>query len=55
MAEATRTILFNTKSHLGRNVGIILAWVALSLITIPVWAIWMRKREQKKEAAAAKA
>ncbi|KAG9037262.1 hypothetical protein FRB95_006205 [Tulasnella sp. JGI-2019a] len=42
---ATRTIIFNTHSHLGRNAGIILAWVALSCITIPLFTWWTRRPE----------
>jgi hypothetical protein len=45
MSQAVRTIIFNTKNHLGRNFGVLLAWVALSLITLPVLQYLMRRRE----------
>ncbi len=45
MSQAVRTIIFNTKNHLGRNFGVLLAWVALSLITLPVLQYLVRRRE----------
>jgi hypothetical protein len=44
MQQATRTLIFNTKSHLGRNAGILIAWIALSCFTIPLFAFIMRRR-----------
>ncbi|QRV72110.1 nitrosoguanidine resistance protein SNG1 [Ceratobasidium sp. AG-Ba] len=43
--QAVRTILFDTKNHLGLNAGVILGWCALSMITIPLSTIWMRRRD----------
>ncbi|KAG8724775.1 hypothetical protein FRC09_014411 [Ceratobasidium sp. 395] len=43
--HAVRTILFNTKNHLGLNAGVILAWCALSCVTIPLFTILMRRRD----------
>ncbi|KAF9509200.1 hypothetical protein BS47DRAFT_1488035 [Hydnum rufescens UP504] len=43
MAQATRTIIFNTKSHLGLNAGILIAWIALSCLTIPLFSFIMRR------------
>ena len=45
MSQAVRTIIFNTKNHLGRNFGVLLAWVALSLITLPLLQYFVRRRE----------
>jgi hypothetical protein len=45
MSQAIRTIIFNTKNHLGRNFGVLLAWVVLSLITLPALQYLMRRRE----------
>lgn len=45
MSQAVRTIIFGTKNHLGRNFGVLLAWAALSLITLPVFQYLMRRRE----------
>ncbi|KAG8735475.1 hypothetical protein FRC10_010472 [Ceratobasidium sp. 414] len=43
--QAVRTILFNTKNHLGLNAGVILGWCALSCVTIPLFTILMRRRD----------
>jgi hypothetical protein len=51
MSQAVRTIIFNTKSHLGRNFGVLLAWVALSLITLPTIQYLVRRREIAAEEA----
>ena len=45
MSQAVRTIVFGTKNHLGRNFGVLLAWAALSLVTLPVFQYLMRRRE----------
>lgn len=44
-AQAIRTILFDTKNHLGLNAGVIIGWVVLSMITIPLFTIFMRRRD----------
>jgi Protein of unknown function (DUF3533) len=51
MSQAVRTIIFNTKDHLGRNFGVLLAWVALSLITLPTLQYLIRRREIAAEEA----
>ncbi|KAG8686442.1 hypothetical protein FRC08_012504 [Ceratobasidium sp. 394] len=45
--QAVRTILFNTKNHLGLNAGVILGWCALSCVTIPLFTILMRRRDMR--------
>ena len=45
MSQIVRTIIFNTKNHLGQNFGVLLAWVALSLITLPTIQYLVRRRE----------
>ncbi|KAH8928220.1 hypothetical protein BT69DRAFT_1257573 [Atractiella rhizophila] len=45
--RAVRTILFGTKNDLSLNFGILLAWIALNLITLPLFQVWVRRREQK--------
>jgi len=49
MSQIVRTIIFNTKDHLGRNFGVLLAWVALSLITLPTIQYFVRRREMAAE------
>ena len=46
LAEArTRLqIIFNTKNEIAKNLGILLAWVALSIITISI-ATWATRRK----------
>lgn len=44
MGIATRTILFNTYDHLGRNAAILLAWIVLSLINITLITVFQRRR-----------
>ncbi|KAF8756448.1 hypothetical protein RHS01_04290 [Rhizoctonia solani] len=51
-SQAVRTILFNTKNHLGLNAGVLLGWIALSCITIPLFTTFMRRKdvsEHKKQ------
>ncbi|KAG8692181.1 hypothetical protein FRC08_009958 [Ceratobasidium sp. 394] len=43
--QAVRTILFNTKNHLGLNAGVIIGWCVLSCITIPLFTVIMRRRD----------
>ncbi|KIM31251.1 hypothetical protein M408DRAFT_327517 [Serendipita vermifera MAFF 305830] len=50
MSQAVRTIIFNTKNHLGLNFGVLLAWTALSLITVPLLSFIMRRKEMREEA-----
>jgi hypothetical protein len=50
MSQAVRTIIFDTKNHMGRNFGVLLAWTALSLITVPLFTVIMRRKEMREEA-----
>ncbi|KAF9506164.1 hypothetical protein BS47DRAFT_1305609, partial [Hydnum rufescens UP504] len=50
MGQATRTIIFNTKSHLGLNAGVLIAWIALSCFTIPLFTLLVRRRARAAEA-----
>ncbi|KAF9504755.1 hypothetical protein BS47DRAFT_616650 [Hydnum rufescens UP504] len=45
LQQATRTIVFNTKSHLSLNAGILIAWIALSCCTIPLFSFIMHRRD----------
>ncbi|KAF8208895.1 hypothetical protein K438DRAFT_1930438 [Mycena galopus ATCC 62051] len=44
LSRAVRSIVFGTKNELGLNFGIIIAWVALSCITLPLFQWLMRRR-----------
>jgi len=54
LAQATRTIIFNTKNHLGRNAGVLLGWIGLSLLTISLFTFWKRRREMRAQGEALK-
>lgn len=45
MSQVVRTIIFNTKDHLGYNFGILTSWFLLSVITLPTFQYLMRNRE----------
>lgn len=45
--QASTTIIFDLKSHLGLNFGVLLAWVGLSLIIMP-FAIWFQLHKSVK-------
>jgi hypothetical protein len=44
VSKVIRTIIFNTKNEIAMNLGILLAWIVLSCITIPV-ATWLFRRK----------
>ncbi|KAK4686647.1 hypothetical protein P7C73_g3478, partial [Tremellales sp. Uapishka_1] len=43
-----RCIIFDTKNEIGQNIGILLAWIVVSIITIPV-ATWLFRRDAVNE------
>ncbi|CAE6469862.1 unnamed protein product [Rhizoctonia solani] len=45
--QSVRTILFNTKNRLGLNAGVLLGWVLLSCITILLFTVIMRRRDER--------
>ncbi|KAJ7319411.1 hypothetical protein DFH08DRAFT_713771 [Mycena albidolilacea] len=44
ISRAVRSIVFRTKNDVGMNFGILIAWVALSCITLPLIQWFMRRR-----------
>ncbi|KAH8827282.1 hypothetical protein DL96DRAFT_1606116 [Flagelloscypha sp. PMI_526] len=52
MSQATRTIVFGTKSELGLNIGILLAWTVLSLCTMTAFQLLIRHRAHTAALAA---
>jgi predicted metal-dependent phosphotriesterase family hydrolase len=48
VSRIVRTIIFNTKNEIGRNIGVLLAWVVLSMITITV-TTWLYRRKSVGE------
>ncbi|KAG8938119.1 hypothetical protein FRC04_009513 [Tulasnella sp. 424] len=49
LSEAVRTIIFNTKNRLGLNAGVLVAWVVLSMITVPLFTWLMRRKDEQAE------
>lgn len=47
LSRIVRTIIFNTKNEIGKNIGIIIAWIVVSLITVPL-ATWLTRRKAVK-------
>ncbi|KAJ3555553.1 hypothetical protein NP233_g12180 [Leucocoprinus birnbaumii] len=52
VSRAFRTIAFNTKNQLGLNFGVLIAWVAISCITLPIfqWIVWRRHLRASNDA-----
>lgn len=46
--NAVRTIIFDTKNELAQDAGILIAWVALSVVTVSSLTWLQRKREARK-------
>ena len=47
-AEAVNTILFNTKNVLGRNAGILIAWIAFS-VGATALLTWLGRHEKVRK------
>ena len=45
MGQARLTLIFNTKSHLGLNSGVLISWIALSCCTIALFSFMIRRRK----------
>lgn len=48
LSLAIRTKLFDAKNHLARNAGVLLGWIALSMLTITLFT-WMTRREEVRK------
>lgn len=48
LSQAVRCIIFDTKDMLGRNAGVLLGWIGLSLITVPLTTYLMRRKEMRE-------
>ncbi|KAK9463420.1 uncharacterized protein V1516DRAFT_20320 [Lipomyces oligophaga] len=55
LADATRTIMFNTRNSMGRNVGVIIAWIVLDHLAFPLTMRFFGLRMRKKAMAEAAA
>jgi hypothetical protein len=50
----TLTQLYSTKNKLGQNFAVLVAWIAVSLVTIPLLTVMMRRKEIKAAEAASR-
>ncbi|KAF8802870.1 hypothetical protein BYT27DRAFT_7145655 [Phlegmacium glaucopus] len=50
ISRAMRTIIFGTKNAVGLSFGIILAWTAISCITLPLIQWYVRRRSHRSQA-----
>lgn len=48
VSRGVRTVLFGTKNDLGLNFGILIAWIAVSCVTLPLFQILVRRRERRE-------
>jgi hypothetical protein len=44
LSRIVRTLIFNTKNDIGKNIGIVIAWVVVSVITVPL-STWLLRRK----------
>lgn len=51
--DASKSVLFGTKNHLGQNFGVNLAWVILGSLTL-VYVVSCQRKQQYKRAARSK-
>jgi len=53
VGQAVRTIIFDTKNEIAKNLGILLAWAVFSMITVAL-ATWLMRRKSVNEYKKAK-
>ncbi|KAF9540263.1 hypothetical protein CPC08DRAFT_650973 [Agrocybe pediades] len=47
VSRSIRTIVFGTRNQVGLSFGILIAWIAISCITLPLFQWFVRRRQQK--------
>ncbi|KAJ7453002.1 hypothetical protein B0H11DRAFT_2176500 [Mycena galericulata] len=52
ISRAVRTVVFRTRDELGLNFGVLIAWIALSCVTLPLFQWFVRRRAVKAHARA---
>ncbi|KAK7204772.1 hypothetical protein BZA70DRAFT_267977 [Myxozyma melibiosi] len=55
LADATRTIMFDTHNTMGRNYGVLVAWIAIDMIMLPFSLNFFGKTMMKRKMAEMKA
>lgn len=48
VSRAVRTILFSTRDQVGLNFGVLIAWIAVSLVTIPLAQAHVRRKQVRE-------
>ncbi|EKM53634.1 uncharacterized protein PHACADRAFT_260093 [Phanerochaete carnosa HHB-10118-sp] len=48
VSRAVRTILFRTRDQVGLNFGVLIAWIAVSLVTIPLFQTYVRRKQVRE-------
>ncbi|KAG9032788.1 hypothetical protein FS837_002639 [Tulasnella sp. UAMH 9824] len=49
LSQTVRTIIFNTKSHMGLNAGVLICWIVLNFVTITAFTWFIRRRTINEE------
>ncbi|PWW71890.1 hypothetical protein C7212DRAFT_366933 [Tuber magnatum] len=47
IVQATRSIVFDVRSEIGRNFGVLFAWVCVSILLFPICAMVARRRTER--------
>lgn len=46
--QGARTIIFGTKSHLGQNFGVLIAWMVVGMVGMWMNTIWVMRRDKRR-------
>lgn len=51
VSQAVRTVLFRTKNEVGQNMGVLIAWIFVSCITLSLfqWLAWRRRQRRDEQ------
>ena len=50
--QGARTVIFGTKNHLGRNFGILIAWMVVGAIGVALFTAWTLEHNRKRRSHA---
>ena len=46
--QGARTIVFGTKNHLGRNFGVLIAWMVVGMVGVAAFTAMTLRQNQKR-------
>ena len=49
IVEASRSIMFDVRSEIGKNFGVLFAWICVSVLLFPVCSLVARRRAGREE------